>query len=202
MAVEPIERSIYVVRGQRVMLDADLARFYGVTTKRLNQQVTRNIDRFPEDFSFQLTSQEYEALRLQIATSKVGRGGRRYLPRVFTEHGALMAANVINSPVAVKASVQVVRAFVRLRQVLAQHVELAHKLAELESHVTEHDEQIRALFAAIRQLMSPPEPPPRKIGFRVRESKGSIECGRAKLPQSPPAVCPAMASPHWASKQN
>lgn len=168
---DQIERAIHLVRGQRVMLDSDLARFYGVTTKRLNQQVARNLDRFPEDFSFQLTAEEYAALRLQIATSSSGPGGRRYLPRVFTEHGALMAANVLNSPVAVQASVHVVRAFVRLRQVLAAHVELAHKLAELESRVTGHDERIDALFAAIRQLMTPIQPPQRKIGFRVREAR-------------------------------
>lgn len=105
--VEQIAGVVHFIRGKRVILDADLARFYGVTTKRLNQQVTRNIERFPDDFSFQLTQEEYENLRLQIATSSSGYGGRRYLPRVFTEHGALMAANVLNSPVAVHASVQV-----------------------------------------------------------------------------------------------
>src|SRR5262249_20750310 len=137
--VERIEQTILVIRGQKVILDAELAKLYGVTTKRLNEQVRRNPDRFPDDFRFQLTAQEWEALRSQIATLKPGRGKyRKYLPYVFTEHGAVMAANVLSSPIAIAASIQVVRAFVRLRQMFATHAELAQKLKELEAKYAEH----------------------------------------------------------------
>ncbi|MGD0058839.1 MAG: ORF6N domain-containing protein [Verrucomicrobiia bacterium] len=170
--VERIERMIYFIRGQKVMLDSDLAEIYGVTTKRLNEQVGRNADRFPPDFAFQLTRQEVANLRSQIATSKAGRGGRRYQPWVFTEHGAIMLASVLNSPVAVEASVRVVRAFVRLREMLASNRELAQKLAELERKFEGHDDAIRDLFEAIRQLLASPEPKRRKIGFHVKETAG------------------------------
>ncbi|HVM61355.1 MAG TPA: ORF6N domain-containing protein [Verrucomicrobiae bacterium] len=169
--VERIERLIYLIRGQKVMLDSDLAEIYGVTTKRLNEQVARNVERFPLDFAFQLTRQEVTHLRSQIATSKKGRGGRRYQPYVFTEHGAIMLASVLNSPVAVRASVRVVRAFVRLREMLASNRELAQKLAELETKFEGHDDAIRSLFEAIRQLLATPEPKRRKIGFHVREKR-------------------------------
>ena len=164
--VEGIERSILLIRGQKVILDADLARLYGVTTKRLNEQVRRNQKRFPNDFMFRLTKQEVTALRSQFATSNVGRGGRRYFPYAFTEHGAIMAANVLNSRKAIEVSVYVVRAFVRLRQILASHKELAHRLDELER---KYDSQFKSVFDAIRQLMSPPEPPRRRIGFHMAE---------------------------------
>lgn len=168
-----IEQCILLIRGQKVILDSDLALLYGVEVRRLNQQVRRNMERFPEDFMFQLTDAEAERLRLQFATSKKGRGGRRYLPYVFTEHGAIMAASVLNTPQAVKVSVFVVRAFVKLRGAIAAHKELAAKLAELESRVQEHDENIRALVEAIRGLMEPPPDPPRKpIGF-VSESEAT-----------------------------
>jgi ORF6N domain len=166
--VERIEKAIYLIRGEKVMLDSDLASLYGVTTARFNQQVTRNIERFPEDFMFQLTNEEFKGLMLQIATSKKGRGGRRKLPLVFTEHGAIMAANVLNSRRAVQASVQVVRAFVRLRQLLASNAGLASKLATLEK---KYDGQFKVVFDAIRQLMSPPLPGRKQIGFRVRLPK-------------------------------
>ena len=169
--VERIERLIYLIRGQKVMLDSDLAGIYGVSTARLNQQVSRNQERFPKDFAFQLTKEEFEALMLQIATSKQGRGGRRKLPWVFTEHGAIMLATVLNSPVAVRASLQVVRAFVRLRELLASNKELAQKLAELERKLEGHDTAIRNLFEAIRQLLSPAEPSRREIGFHVKEAR-------------------------------
>jgi hypothetical protein len=168
--VERIERLIYLIRGQKVMLDSDLADIYGVTTKRLNEQVGRNADRFPPDFAFQLTPQDVTNLRSQIATSKAGRGGRRYRPWVFTEHGAIMLASVLNSPVAVEASVRVVRAFVRLREILASNRELAQRLDELERKFEGHDAAIRNLFEAIRQLLIPPEPKGRKIGFHVKEA--------------------------------
>jgi len=153
------------VRGQKVLIDADLAELYGVPTKRLNEQVRRNAGRFPEDFCFQLTAEESAALRSQFATSNSvgGRGGRRYPALAFTEHGAIMAANVMNSPRAVEMSVHVVRAFVRLREMLASHKELAKRLDELEAR---YDGQFKVVFDAIRQLMSPLEPQPRrKIGF-------------------------------------
>jgi hypothetical protein len=176
---ERIASAIHVIRGHRVMLDSDLATLYGVSTKRLNEAVGRNLRRFPEDFSFQLSSEESAALRSQISTSKAaaratglryqtgtsntpGRGGRRYLPHAFTEHGAVMLASVLNSQVAVAASIQVVRAFVQLRGILATHAELARKLDQLERR---YDARFRVVFAAIRQLMEPPPPERKRIGF-------------------------------------
>jgi hypothetical protein len=165
-----IESLIYTIRGLRVMLDSDLAKIYGVSTMRLNEQFKRNSSRFPSDFSFQLTQQEFADLISQIAISKRGRGGRRKLPWVFTEHGALMLASVLNSPIAVEASVRVVRAFVLMREQLTANKELAQKLVELESRVSGHDEAIQNLFEAIRQLVEPPLPENRKqIGF-MRET--------------------------------
>ena len=162
-----IERRILAIRGQRVLLDRDLAQIYGVPTKRLNEQVRRQKGRFPADFMFQLTAVETAGLRSQFATSSSGWGGRRHRPWVFTEHGAIMAANVLKSPTAVRASIQVVRAFVRLREMLASHVELAHKLADLERRMVEHDQKFAVVFDAIRQLMEPPPGVERKepMGF-------------------------------------
>jgi hypothetical protein len=158
-----IERTILVLRGHRVLLDADLSALYGVETRRLNEQVKRNIDRFPDDFMFQLTEEEYENLKSQIATSSSGWGGKRKIPFAFTEHGALMAASVLNSPKAVEMSIFVVRAFVRLRQMLQQNTELARKLAALER---KYDTQFKVVFDAIRELMTPPAKPKHRIGFR------------------------------------
>lgn len=169
--VERIEQRILVIRGQRVMLDSDLAELYGVTTKRLNQQVARNPERFPEDFMFQLTLKEFEILRLQFATSSWRHGGRRTPPYVFTEHGAIMLASVLNSERAIEASVFVVRAFVKLRSLLATHKEIAQKLTELERKLTGHDEDIKTLFAAIRQLMAQPDPKTKRIGFHGQNEK-------------------------------
>jgi len=166
-----IERRILAVRGQKVMLDSDLARLYGVPTKRLNEQVRRNLGRFPPDFMFQLPAEEASALRSQIATSKPGRGGRRYLPNAFTEHGAIMLANVLNTPRAAEVSVYVVRAFVRLRQMAGMNAAMAEKLAELERRVIGHDKAIRSLVRTIRQLMEPSESARRSIGFRVEEGR-------------------------------
>lgn len=150
------------------MLDSDLAELCGVPTKRLNEQVKRNQDRFPNDFAFRLTAPEYAALRSQIATLDAGRGEhRKYLPNVFTEHGALQAASVLNSPRAVQMSLYVVRAFVRLREWVASQGELLAKLGELERRVAGHDQELKVIVRAIRQLMTtPPEPPKRRIGFR------------------------------------
>jgi len=163
-----IERIIYVIRGHRVILNVHLAELYGVPTGRLMEQIKRNRDRFPPDFLFQLTNEEFESLKSQFAISKKqGRGGRRYLPYAFTEHGVVMAANVLKSKRAIQASIYVVRAFVRLRQLLASHRDLAEKLDELERNVATHDKAICSLFDAMRKLMSYPEKPRRKIGFDI-----------------------------------
>jgi hypothetical protein len=165
-----IESMILMVRGLRVMLDSDLAHIYGVSTTRLNQQFKRNRGRFPADFAFQLTPPEFSDLALQVAMAKKGRGGRRTLPWVFTEHGALMLAGILNSRRAVEMSVSVVRAFVLMREQLSASRELAQKLGELEGRVSGHDEAIKNLFEAIRQLVEPPLPENRRqIGF-LRET--------------------------------
>ena len=155
------EQCIVRLRGQSVMLDTDLAILYGVTVKRLNQQMTRNQVRFPEDFCFRLTQAEWGSLRLQNATLKRGQH-RKYPPYAFTEHGAIMAATVLNSPQAVQMSVAVVRAFVKLRRMALSVEALARKVAALES---KYDAQFRDVFQAILHLMTPPDPPRRKIGF-------------------------------------
>jgi len=167
---ERIERSILLIRGHKVILDSDLAELYGVTTKRLNEQVKRNRARFPDDFMFQLTVSETEILRSQFATSKMGRGGRRYLRYAFTEQGVAMLSSVLNSERAIKVNIEIMRTFVRLRRMLASHSELARKLDALEK---KYDAQFKIVFDAIRQLMAPPEPqPPKKrIGFLVEEPK-------------------------------
>ena len=169
---------ILVIRGQSVMLDSDLAKIYGVPTMRLNEQFKRNRERFPEDFAFQLTSQEVAALRLQNATSNSVRGGRRSRPFVFTEHGAIMLASVLNSKTAVAASVNVVRAFVSMREAISRNKKLAEKFAEIESRLDGHDETLAELFAAIRQLIDGPdegEGPKRQIGFHVKDARNGKE---------------------------
>lgn len=182
-AVEGISLSIATLRGQRVILDADLATLYEVPTRRFNEAVKRNAARFPADFMFQLNPEEWEALRSQIATSKDGRGGRRYRPFAFTEHGAIMAAMVLGSPRAVEVSTYVVRAFVRLRELAQGHRDLAKRLAELEERTERlemsHENfgqntrtQLRQVFEALRALMAPPEAPrARPIGFLTSEEK-------------------------------
>jgi len=174
-----ISSRIITLRGQKVILDADLARIYRVETKTLNKAVKRNRARFPADFCFQLTQEEFEALRFQFGTSNTGRGGRRYRPYAFTEHGAIMAATVLNSPRAVQMSVFVVRAFVEMRSMIAAQKELAGKLAILEKALTErldlHERVISDILRQIMTLLSPPppkpEPPRRKIGFQTRERR-------------------------------
>lgn len=163
-----ISRAIVVLRGQRVILDRELAVLYGVTTTRLNEAVKRNARRFPEDFVFRLTAEELAALMSQFATSKPGRGGHRKLPYAFTEHGAIQAANILNSSRAIEMGVHVVRAFVRLRQFLSSNRELAQKLDELERKYKHHDKAIVAMLAAIRELMSSPVPKRRGIGFTAK----------------------------------
>ncbi len=174
--IERVERRIVPLRGERVILDADLAALYAVPTKRLNEQVKRNPGRFPADFVFRLTKAEAAALnRSQFATGSQKHRDPRMPPLAFTEHGAVMAANVLSSQRAVEASVYVVRAFVRLRRTLASHKELAHKLAELERRVGAHDRAIRDVVSVIHRLAEPPPAPPRhRIGFRV---PGSDEGG-------------------------
>ncbi len=173
-----IERAILLIRGQRVMLDRDLAALYGVETKALNKAVRRNLDRFPADFMFQLTKEETGALRFQIGTLK--RGQHSKYPRyAFTEQGVAMLSSVLRSKGAVQVNVAVMRVFVRLRETLALHKELARKLAELEQRIEGHDTAIRSLFEAIRQLMSPPPPPPKpEIGFHVKEDAVSYRISR------------------------
>lgn len=181
-----VEEMILTVRGQKVILDSAFARLYGVETKRLNQQVRRNADRFPSDFMFQLTVQEVRGLRLQFATSnrevdknlryQTGtskrRGGPRYLPYAFTEHGAIMAANVLNSRKAIEMSVFVVRAFIKMREQLLNRAEMEKRLAEIEKVLLSHDVALRDLYQKIRPLLlPPPEPPRRKIGFEVRAKR-------------------------------
>jgi ORF6N domain-containing protein len=162
--IERIERQILLIRGQRVVLDADLASLYGVSTKRLNEQVKRNKDRFPADFVFRVTKREKAEVVANCDHLRVLKFSSA-LPHAFTEHGAIMAASVLNSPRAIEVSVYVVRAFVKLREMLGTHKELARKLVELEKRIKGHDKHIAALFEAIRQLMEPPEKPRRRIGF-------------------------------------
>ncbi len=166
-----IETKIISLRAEKVILDSDLASIYGVTTARLNQQVKRNKERFPADFAFRLTKEEFGSLMLQNAISNSMRGGRRKLPLVFTEHGAIMAANVLNSSKAVRMSVLVVRAFVQIRRNISITSELAKRLDDLERKVINHDSDIQALVEAIRQLMQPPEKSKKTFGFTIGEPK-------------------------------
>lgn len=161
--VEVIEKKILLIRGEKVMLDSDLAMLYEVETFNLNKAVKRNIDRFPEDFMFRLTKEEAVSLRFQIGISKTeGRGGRRYLPYVFTEQGVAMLSSVLNSERAVRVNIAIMRAFVKLREMLSTHKDLARKLADMEK---KYDAQFKVVFDAIRQLMSPTLPKKGKIGF-------------------------------------
>ena len=196
--VHGIENMILTVRGQKVILDADLARIYAVSTKRLNEQVRRNTERFPPDFAFILTNQEVKNLKSQFATSSSGlnrsqiatgltHGGRRKLPMAFTEHGAIMAANVLNSPQAVKMSVFVVRAFVLMRRELISRSELEKRLLKVENILLAHDHHIRNLYEKIRPLLLPPpkpepQPPKKRIGFLLKERCASFKSSkRSKL---------------------
>ena len=167
--VERIERSILLIRDHKVILDADLAALYGVETKQLVRAVKRNLPRFPEDFMFQLNEEESENLRFHFGTSSRW-GGRRYLPYAFTEQGVAMLSSVLRSKRAIQVNIEIMRAFVRLRQILASNKELARKLDELER---KYDAQFKTVFDAIRQLMAPPEPetPKKRIGFLVEELK-------------------------------
>jgi ABC-type uncharacterized transport system fused permease/ATPase subunit len=175
--IEQIQQSILLIRGKKVMLDADLARLYGVSTKRLNEQVKRNRDRFPEDFMFQLSAAE----KTEVVAKCDHLAKLKFSPThpyAFTEHGAIMLAAVLNTHRAIEISVYVVRAFVRLREILSTHKALANRLAELESKIETHDEAIRSLVSAIRQLMAPPAAGQKKIGFQLREKRPAYFRGR------------------------
>jgi hypothetical protein len=166
VSMEVVKSRIYLIRGQRVLLDSDLAALYGVETKRLNEQVRRNLARFPDDFMFQLNDQEVAGLRSQIATLKSGRGAhRKYAPCAFTEQGVAMLSSVLNSGRAVQVNIAIMRAFVQMRELAVSNRELARKLDELERKHSDHDRQFVMVFDAIRQLMTPAEKKGRNIGF-------------------------------------
>ena len=166
---EMIAHKILLIRGKKVILDRDLAELYGVETKQLTRQVRRNIIRFPNDFMFKLTKEEYQTLRCQIGTLKRGQHSK-YTPYAFTEHGILMLSSVLQSERAAQVNIVIVRVFVRFREILFTHKELAHKIAELERRMENKDKEIQVIFEAIRQLMAEPIKPKRKIGFHTEEA--------------------------------
>lgn len=166
MPIERIEKSIFLLRGYKVMLSNHLAELYGVETRALIQAVKRNIDRFPKDFMYQLSKKEFENLKSQIVISSWG-GARRSLPYAFTEQGVAMLSSVLNSKKAIKVNIQIMRAFVKLREILSTNKELAQKLKKLELKIDSHDQQIQAIFEVINQLLAPLEKPQRKIGFTI-----------------------------------
>jgi len=166
VSVRLIERRIYLIRGQKVMIDVDLAELYGVSTRQLNQQVTRNKQRFPEDFMFRLTKEEAESLRSQFATSNTGRGGRRHLPYAFTEQGVAMLSSVLNSEQAIEVNIAIMRAFVRLRQIVETNEEVNRKFAAVIRKLSVHDRYFRVVFDELRKLTEKPRSSDRQIGFR------------------------------------
>ena len=166
--VERIQKCIYLLRGQKVMLDKDLAGLYGITTKRLNEQVQRNIDRFPSDFMFQLNNEETEALRSQFATSKRGRGGRRYNPYVFTEQGVAMLSSVLRSKRAVEVNIAIMRTFVQLRRILADNALLRRKIEAMER---KYDEKFQQVFAVLKQMVKVEKKPRRPFGFHSKKNE-------------------------------
>jgi hypothetical protein len=170
-----VAAKILILRNQKVILDADLAELYGVPVKRLNEQIKRNARRFPSDFLFTVTRAEYKNLRSQNATSSFGHGGRRYLPHAFTEHGAIMAATVLNSKRAIEMSIFVVRAFVQMRQALIVNQHVVSKLSELEARLDSHDDTIQDLVEAIRELIAPLPANHRRIGFELPSGSGRSE---------------------------
>jgi phage regulator Rha-like protein len=174
--IKVIEQKILLIRGEKVMLDSDLAELYGVETKSLNRAVRRNIDRFPEDFMFELTAEEFENLRVHFGTSSWG--GRRYFPYAFTEQGVAMLSSVLRSKRAVQVNIEIMRAFVRLREIISSHKELARKLDNLEK---KYDAQFKVVFDAIRQLMEPSKPKRRKIGYIAKDKKGRYGSKSSKV---------------------
>jgi len=171
--VERIEKAIFMIRGEKVLLDRHLAELYGVETKVLKQAVRRNIRRFPSDFMFELTKEEFKNWRSQFVTSKSDRTGLRYSPMAFTEQGVAMLSSVLRSDRAIEVNIAIMRAFVRLREMVSTHKKLEAKLSELEHKIESHDENIETIFEAIRQLMTPPEKPRRKIGFDIKEPQAN-----------------------------
>jgi len=168
ISVQLIEERIYLIRAQKVMIDFDLAELYGVPTSRLNEQVRRNRKRFPDDFMFQLTREEAESLRSQIAISKMGRGGRRYLPNAFTEQGVAMLSTVLNSERAIEVNITIMRVFVRLRQMLEANEELNRKFTTVIKKLSTHDKYFRVIFDELKKLTEKPVPSRRQIGFKGR----------------------------------
>lgn len=166
---EAIVNRIYMIRGQKVMLDEDLAELYQVPTGRLNEQVKRNIDRFPKDFMFQLTDQEFTNLKSQNATSRWG--GRRKLPFAFTEHGVLMLSSILNSAIAITVNIQIMRIYTKMREFLLTNQEILLKLEQLERKVDGHDENIRVIFAYLKKLLDPPQQPRPRIDFRRKDEQ-------------------------------
>ena len=177
LSAERIENLILLLRGYKVILDSDLADLYGVEVKQLKRQVRRNSDRFPTDFMFELSKREYEALRRQFGTLKRG-AHSKYLPYAFTEQGVAMLSSVLNSKRAVQVNIEIMRAFVRLRQIMSTHRDLARKLEALEK---KYDAQFKMVFDAIRQLMTPPQPKTRRIGFLVKERAARYDRSRRTL---------------------
>jgi hypothetical protein len=169
VSVQLIERRIYLIRGHKVMIDVDLAELYGVPTKRLNERVRRNSKRFPEDFMFQLTRTEAESLRSQFATSKAGRGGRRTSPYVFTEQGVAMLSTVLNSEQAIEVNIMIMRAFVKLRQMLESNEELNRKFAAVIRKLSTHDKYFKVVFDELKKLTEQPSPSHKQIGFKAGE---------------------------------
>lgn len=170
VSVQFVERRIYLIRGHKVMIDEDLAELYGVPTKRLNEQVRRNQKRFPEDFMFQLTKEETENLRSQFATSKSAHGGRRSPPYVFTEHGVAMLSSVLNSERAIEVNITIVRAFIRLRQLLESNEELNRKFVAVIKKLSAHDRYFQVVFSELKKLTEQPEPSRKPIGFKSDKS--------------------------------
>jgi hypothetical protein len=173
--VERIEKAILHIRGEKVILDRTLAELYGVETKQLKRAVRRNINRFPPDFMFELSKEEFDDLRYQFGTSN--RGGARYRPMAFTEQGVAMLSSVLNSSRAIEVNILIMRAFVRLRGMISSHKELLRKLEDMEK---KYDEQFQVVFEAIRQLMTPPDPPRKKIGFEAKEAAAPYGKGKSK----------------------
>ncbi len=181
VTIEQVQQVIYLIRGQRVMLSADLARLYEVAPKVLMQAVKRNTERFPADFMYQLTPQEVTNLKSQIVTSSWG-GMRRAMPYAFTEQGVAMLSSVLRSPRAIQVNIAIMRTFARIRHILASHADLERKLDEMEK---KYDEQFRVVFEALRELVNPPEPPPKQIGFSARERRAAYRAISRKRGQRP-----------------
>jgi hypothetical protein len=166
-----VVNKIYLVRGQKVMLDRDLSELYGVATKRLKEAVRRNINRFPDDFMFEMTVEELTNWRTQFATSKSDRIGLRHSPFYFTEQGVAMLSSVLNSETAIAVNIQIIRAFTKMREMILTHKDILLQLEKIETKLTGHDEDIALIFQYLKQLLNPPQPPRRKIGFRKEEEE-------------------------------